>query len=201
MKTVQSTAPTIKAMDVPTLKAHLKIELDQTAEDEYLEGLIQTATEDVETYTCRQIVTATWDLFLDEFPDEHFIVLPYGNLQDVPLTQFAKYKNSSGTETTMTVSTDYLWETNGDQLGRVVLPWSGVRPCVSLWPSNPITIRFVCGWTTADLVPGAIKSAIKLICGDLYENREATLTQVQGNITENKAVKRLLWNHRTWGNW
>ena len=199
MNIVLYTVPTIEPIDLMALKGHLRIELDQTAEDETLEGWIQTAREHVETITRRQLLTATWDLSLDEFPDKDFIVLPFGNLQDVAPTQYVKYKDSDETVTTMTVNTDYIWETNGDGFGRIVLPYGDSWPSFTPWPSNPISIRFVCGWTSAALVPSKIKSAIKLICGDLYENREATLTQAQGNIMDNKTVDRLLWPCRLWG--
>jgi len=68
---------------------------------------------------------------------------------NVSETQSVKYKDSDGTETTMTVTTDYLWETNEDQIGRIVLPYEKSWPTDTLYPSKPITIKFVCGWTSA----------------------------------------------------
>ncbi|MDD5169783.1 MAG: phage gp6-like head-tail connector protein, partial [Syntrophales bacterium] len=68
----------------------------------------------------------------------------------------------------------------------------------TLYPSNPIKIRFVCGWTTAALVPYRIKAAIKMICSKLYESRgEDVLGQT---VTEDKAVDRLLIGERLWDN-
>jgi len=167
-----------------------------TAEDDLLTALIYSARENIEDITRRALLTQTWDYCLDEFPgDKDYIKLPFGNLQSVTSV---KYKDSDGTETTMTVTTDYLVETNGEACGRVVLPYGDSWPTDALYPSNPITIRFVCGWTTAALVPYKIKAAMKLICGDLYKNRDATLTQEQGNVTENKAVMKLLSSARLW---
>ena len=100
------------------------------------------------------------------------------------------YKATDGTITNMTVTTDYLIETNGDQCGRVVLPYGVYWPTTILYPSNPIRIRFVCGWTTAALVPYKIKAAIKMICAKLYEGRgEDVLGQT---VSEDKVVDRLL---------
>jgi uncharacterized phiE125 gp8 family phage protein len=170
-----------------------------TAEDALLTEIITSAREYAEDVTNRAFLTQTWDLYLNEFPAVDYIKLPFGNLQNVPATQSVKYKDHEGTETTLTVTTDYLWETNGPQFGRVVLPYGVSWPSVTLYPSNPITIRFVCGWTTAALMPNKIKSAIKMICADLYENRELQVEGPTRILSVNKTVDRLLWQTTLWG--
>jgi uncharacterized phiE125 gp8 family phage protein len=167
-----------------------------TAEDDLLNSIIMAAREHVEDVTRRQILTATYDYFLQEWPCDDFIALPLGCLQSVTSV---KWKDTDGIETTLTENTDYIVETNGDQYGRIVLPYGGSWPSGTLYPSNPITIRFICGWTAAPLVPGRIKSAILLICADLYENREGQIVaQTNSVINENKTVDRLLWPMRLW---
>ena len=171
-----------------------------STEDTLLTEHIQTARIKVEKMTRRQLLTATWDLFLNEFPDDEPITLPFGNLQTVTHIKYKKSDWASlADDVTLVEDTDYLVEVNGDQHGRIIVAYGKSWPSFTPYPSNPIVIRFICGWTTAALVPPDIKSAIKLICGDLYENREATMTQVQGNITDNKTVDRLLWPCRLWG--
>jgi hypothetical protein len=99
----------------------------------------------------------------------------------------------------MTVTTDYLVETNGDQHGRIVLPYGVSWPSVTLCPSNPITIEFVCGWTTTALIPKSITTAIKMLCAEMYEMRgEPVIGQ---SVIENKTVDRLLASQRLWGEW
>jgi len=95
-------------------------------------------------------------------------------------------------------SNDYLVEKNGEGIGRIVLPYGESWLSDILYPSNPIKIRFVCGWTTAALVPYKIKTAIKMICAGLYEHREDFATQQQGNVKDNPAVMRLLNSARLW---
>lgn len=104
-----------------------------------------------------------------------------------------KWKDTDGTETTLTVGTDYLVETNGEQCGFIVLPYSGSWPTSTLYPSNPITIRFICGWTNAAAVPKNIKRAIKNRAVNLYMNRGDDIT---GNIqvTIDKTYTRLVGN-------
>ena len=167
-----------------------------TAEDDLLTDIIQAAREHVEDITRRALLTQTWDLYLDAFPAEHFIKIPFGNLVSVT---HLKYTDSDGDETTMTVSTDYIVETNGEGIGRIVLPYGVSWPTFTPYSSNPIVIRFVCGWTTAALVPSKIRSAILLIASDLYENREGQIVAMSGSMyQDNKTVQRLLSSARLW---
>lgn len=166
----------------------------QAAEDDLLTAILYAGIEHVENITRRQLLTATWEYYLDEFPEDDFIKIPFGNLASV--TSII-YKDSDGTETTMTVTTDYLVETNGEGIGRIVLPYGESWPSFTAWPSKPITIKFVCGWTSAALVPYSIKAALKLIGTDLYENREGQALS-SFSYQENKAVNALLASSRLW---
>ena len=160
-----------------------------TAEDSALERLRIGARREAEQRTWRALLTQTWYYYLSEFPpDKDFIEIPLGNLQSVTSI---KYKDSDGTETTMTVTTDYLVETNGDGYGRIVLPYGESWPTDVLHPSNPITIEFVCGWTTAASIPEDIVTAILFIAEKRYYHgdREEAL---------NRAIDSLLFIHRLW---
>ena len=165
-----------------------------SVEDDLLTAIITAAREHVEDITRRALLTQTWYYYLDEFPDEDFIKLPFGNLASVTSI---KYKDSDGTETTMTVTTDYLVETNGEGIGRIVLPYGESWPSFTAYPSNPITVEFACGWTAAASIPKKIVAAIKLICSDLYVNREGKVLS-SFDYKENKAVNALLASMRLW---
>lgn len=175
-----------------------------TAEDDLLIRILQSAIDDAEDFTGRQLLTATFKGYLDEFPpDKDYIELPFGNLQSVTSI---KYKDSDGTETTLTENTDYLVETNvdatlgGDQVGRIVLPYGVSWPSVELYPSNPITIEFICGWTSAVYVPSKIKQAILLMAADRYADRGEPIVGAlvtQESRTMN-AVHNLLYAHKLW---
>jgi uncharacterized phiE125 gp8 family phage protein len=140
----------------------------------------------VEGETNRKLLTQTWKLYLDEFPDCDRIRIPFGNLQSVTSV---KYKITDGTETTMTVTTEYLVETNGDQCGYIILPYGVYWPTDQLYPSNPITIEFVCGWTTAALVPRNIRAMMKLYLAKKYEHRGDNF--VGQTVAEDKQLDRL----------
>lgn len=167
-----------------------------SAEDDLLNAIIYAGIEHVQNLTGRKLLTQTWEYYLDEFPDDS-IKIPFGNLQSVTSI---KYKDSDATETTLTENTDYLVECNEDQTGNIVVPYGESWPSFTAYPSKPITIKFVCGWTTAALVPYAIKAALKLICADMYENREGkALTSF--DYKENRTIDALLINYKLFDWW
>lgn len=172
------------------------IRLTATAvEDDLLNSIIKAAREHVEDITRRALLTQSWYYYLDNWPKTNFIKIPFGNLTTTNLS--VKWKDTDGDETTLTLTTDYLIETNGDQCGRIVLPYGESWPSGTLYPSNPIKIAFTCGWTTAALVPYKIKAACLLIAADLYTNREGQVLSSL-NYHENKTVQMLLASSRLW---
>lgn len=164
-------------------------------EDDLLNAIITASREHVEDITRRALLTQTWDYYLDAFPAENFIKIPFGSLQSVT---HIKYTDSDGAQTTMTVTTEYLVETNGEGIGRIILPYGVSWPSFTPYTSKPIVIRFVCGWTTAALVPYKIKAACLMIAADLYSNRESQSVGQAQIYFENKTVQRLLSSSRLW---
>jgi len=187
------TPPVIEPVSLPELKMHLRCDDEDFVEDSLLGSITISGREHVEDITRRHLLSQTWDFNLQGWPGGKSIKLPGGNLQSVTSV---KWKDTDGAETTLTETTDYLVEINGDQCGKIVLPYGGTWPSGSLYPSNPIAIRFVSGWTTVALVPYKIKAACKMICADLYEMRgEPVLGQT---VAINKTTQNLLASSRLW---
>lgn len=138
------------------------------SEDAMLNELITAGRLSLENDTSRKIMEQTIDYYPKYWPDGDRIKLPFGCLTSIVSVS---YKDSAGTTTTMTENTDYLVELNGDQCGFIVLPYQGCWPSDELYVSNPISIRFVCGYATQAEVPVSIKRAIKAACTNLYMNR------------------------------
>jgi uncharacterized phiE125 gp8 family phage protein len=171
METTIKTAATVEPISLDELKYHLRIDLDDTDQDDYLNGLIATAREEAEELTWRKFISQTWYAYLDDWPNEDYIVLPFGSLQSVTAI---KYTDTDGDQSTWTsseyiVGTDYL-------KGRVTLAYGYTWPNTTLYPSNPIQIEFVCGYGDSEAsVPAEIKHAIKMLASEMYENRETSL--------------------------
>jgi uncharacterized phiE125 gp8 family phage protein len=162
----------------------------ETAEATYISNLITVAREYAETVTSRALATQTWDLFLDQFPTKDYIELPKAPLQSVTSVS---YKDSVGTETTMTPNTDYIVDADSF-IGKIFLPYSKSWASFTAFPYNAVKIRFVSGYnTTTNLIPKAIKQAILILIGHWYENREAL-----GNVGDEikMSVNSLLWTKK-----
>lgn len=159
-----------------------------TAEDDDLTDLITDGRLEVENVTRRALLTQEWDYFLDDFPRGDFIRLPFGNLQYVTSVE---YTDTSGSVKMLIEDVDYTVETNGEQIGRIVLPYGVSWPSTTLSSSNPIAIRFVCGWATAALVPKNLKRAVKFVAEDLYYHGDR-----KDNLV--RAINALLASYRLW---
>ena len=166
------------------------------ADDDLLDDIIETATDYVEEIINQKLITQIWEYYLDSFPSENFIKLPFGNLQTTDLE--IVYTDSDGDDTTMTLTTDYLIETNGTQCGRIVLPYGGTWPSFTAYPSKPIKITFACGYGDAGSdVPEKIRTAIKMVATKLYESRGEDVLG-QKIVHEDQTVMRLLASVRLW---
>lgn len=190
-----NTAPSIEPVTIDQLKGHLLHdsssydELAEAAEDETLAELIVAARIEVESDTNRKLITQTWDYYPKYFPCEDRIKIPFGNLQSV--ASFS-YKDSDGDETALSEDTHYIVETNGASCGYVVLPYGETWPSATLYPSNPITITFACGYgDTASDVPAPAKQAIKRACANSWANLGDDAV-VNGTIMKDETYKRLI---------
>ena len=193
------TEPTSEPISLPELKLNARIELTETSEDVLLNSIITASREHVEDITRRALFTQTWAYYLDEWPDNNKIKLPFGNLQTTNLVMSYDEVDTDDSKNTvtMTLTTEYLIEVNGEQCGAIVLPYGETWPSFTHWPTQSIKIQFQCGWTSKLLIPYKIKAAIQLICLDLYSNRENQIVSNQ-DYRENKTVQRLLSSARLW---
>lgn len=141
-----------------------------SAEDTLLTALIQAAREYAEGYLNRALVTQTWELVLDDWPNEDYVELPLPPLQSVT---DIKYKDIAGTESTW-AATNYIVDTDSF-LGRVVLADGCSWPTTTLYPAGGIRIKFVAGYGLAADVPQTTKHALLMLIGHWYKNREVDL--------------------------
>jgi len=163
------TAPTAEPILLADAKLHLKIDSD-TTDDNLITSLIQAAREMAENYTGRAFINQTWEYTLNLFPASEIPLRP------LPLSSITSitYKDTDGTTQTVASS---VYETDTYK-GEAALKYS------QIWPTardiqNSILITFVAGYGTAGAsVPAAIRAAILLILGHLYEHRESVIVGV-----------------------
>lgn len=166
------TAPAEPAVSLEEAKKHLRV--DHTDDDVLIAAYIEAATAHVDGlmgFLGRALVDQVWELVLDAFPaNEIKVPLP-------PLIEVlsVKYDDSAGNEFTVNPS-DYSVD-NVSEPG-----W--ILPAGS-WPAtfdgiNAVRIRYRAGYLDTSSppvtkVPEDIKSAIKLIAGTLYAQRESVV--------------------------
>ncbi len=173
------TAPASEPLSLEEAKLHLRLSTDATAEDDLVASLIVAAREHVETYTNRALITQTWYWKSHGFPCGD-IIIPRPPL--VSITSISYVDSNGASQTWAAGSTGYqLIKPAGPkaQYARVqpsyLIPYPQAR-------SQPeaVTIEYVCGYGDATAVPDSIKSAMRLLIGHWYENREVVNV---GNIT------------------
>jgi uncharacterized phiE125 gp8 family phage protein len=179
-----STAISTEPLTLSEVRLHLRLTSD-TTEDSLLSALITAARDYCEKYTGRAFAAQTLVAYLDDWPSVDYIELPMPPLVSVTSVQ---YKNSAGTETTMTVTTQYLADTDSD-IGRIVLPYGVTWPSYTPYPSNPISITYVAGYTT---LPRQLRQAMLLVIGSMYENRENDIALIGGQYHQTEFAAKAL---------
>lgn len=171
---VLNTAATERSVRVDDLKAHLRI--DHTDQDVMLEGLIEAATLHVESVQNRSLLSTTWDLYLDAWPQGRDILLPRAPLQSVVSVV---HIDDEGTETTMP-SSGYFVDLYSSP-GRIVLSDAGQWPTRDLRPAAGIRIRFVAGYgDSPEAVPADKRHLVKLLAAHWFDNPEP---EIVGSIS------------------
>lgn len=160
--------PGSEPISLDLAKSHLRV--DHNDDDEVIYILIQTAREMVEQRIQRSLITQTRTLKLNYFPRCIDLILPYGPIStdadDIELT----YIDENEDEQTLAQS-DY-WIDSTSKIPKLTVKNS--------WPStfdmpNAVTVVYVAGYGTASDVPKPIRSAMLLIIGHLYENKEQVM--------------------------
>ncbi len=160
--------PTREPLDLDEVKKHLRF--GSTTEDTLLDSWISAARQYIEEQTGRQIMTATWELWLTGSPAVGVIELPHPPLQSVISVAY----DADGEQT---------FDAAGYQTAAPAGPFCS-RGRVSLlsgsaWPTftsatqpNALRIRYTAGYgSTPGDVPDLIKSAMYLLIGHFHRNR------------------------------
>jgi len=184
-----------------------------TTQDPLLKSLLTAARQHIETAILhRALLTQTWQLFLDAFPNAQWFLEPQGQPVDsrigprwrgLDLTRLelpmptlqtvtsVKYIDVNGAQQTMP-SGDYAVDTKQDP-GVIQLLAGKSWPTAKVQTPNAVTVEYVAGYgVTAASVPEAVKTGIKMLVGELFENRMPP----DAAIDELPWLDRLLASHR-----
>ena len=162
MALIRIAAPASEPLTLAEAKLHCRV--DGTDEDALITALIVAAREQAEHETGRALITQTWELVHDSFPDA--FVLRKSPIQSV--TSLKYLDAATGAEQTLDPA-DYLLDKDNEP-GYLVPAYGKAWPAT--WPvPNAVRCLYVCGYVDAAAVPQAIKQWMLLAIGTMYENR------------------------------
>lgn len=169
-KYVLITAPASEPISLNEAKLHLRV--SNTLEDSVITNLIIVARQWVENYTWRPLITQTIDVVFDTLESKELII----NKSPIQSVTSIKYIDQDGTEQTLDTN-KYVVDLLG-QPGRIKLDAiPNTKDTL-----NAYKIRIVCGYANAASVPQLYKSAMLLLIGHLYENKQQVQSQTLSEI-------------------
>jgi uncharacterized phiE125 gp8 family phage protein len=175
---------------VTLAEAKLHLRVDHDSDDTLILALVQAARESVESYTGRTLVSSSYYGYADT-------VDAYGwELTKCPVTSVTAitYKDENNAAQTW-AATNYILNSTRTP-ARIGLSDSSTTPS-TYGGNHDWTIEFICGYANAAQVPAAIKAAMLLMLGHLYEHRESVVIGVTASEVP-MTVKYLLDPYIIW---
>jgi uncharacterized phiE125 gp8 family phage protein len=187
MALVLTSGPALEPVTVAEAKAHLRI--DGSAEDGLLGSLILTSRLHVEAALGLALITQSWTVVLDQWPERADVAIA---LRPVQTISNVRVLAADGTPETLSASS-YIFEGRG-------VPPRLVRTGTA-WPkpgraAAGIEINLTAGYGPAAAdVPAPIRQALLLLVAHWYEHRDPIEIGLQGTAVP-KAVSDLLGPYR-----
>lgn len=186
------TQPASEPITLTEAKLHCKVDHDD--DDALITNLIQAAREEAEHELNRPLITQTWELTLDAFPDVE-IALGKANVLAITSVTYIDEAGDSQTIAAENYSLD-----NADTASCWVLPAEDYEWPTTLDTANAMAVRFTCGYgASAAAVPGTIKAWMLIRIGSLYKHREDFVAGISVTKLPEQFTDRLLDRFRVYG--
>jgi len=162
-------SPTKKVVTLSEMRDLLRLDSGDHSEDSLLENIIASATEYVQGISGKQLLTATYDLKLCDFPSRH-IVWRKPPLQSIVSVSYIDF---SGATQTVDPS-DYVVEPGNEHQHGFIRPADGkCWPC-SRGDEGSVIVRGVCGFGDDRCdVPEVYRQQIRMLAYSWFNNRSA----------------------------
>ena len=161
MRLEQSTAPTIEPVTLAEVKNYCRI--DEDRDDALIDSLIEAARDQVETRAGRQLITATWNMYLPDFPS--IIRLPRPPLQSVTSITYVDSAGDAQTES----ATVYTADTKSEP-GLIHEAYSQSWSTHRADADDVVTVTYVAGYGDAGTdVPEELKIALMMLVRSVYD--------------------------------
>ncbi len=170
MPLILISGPLAEPVTLAEAKAHCRIDHDD--EDTLIASLILAARLHIERNLDLALISQSWSLLLDSWPEARDIELPLAPLLGV---QAIRIHDSTGNATTLSPA-DYTVDTIS-RYPRIVFN-SGAKTPNPEQTINGIEIAITIGYgTEADDVPAPIRHALKMLVAYWYEAREPAIIE------------------------
>jgi uncharacterized phiE125 gp8 family phage protein len=170
--------PAVEPISLAEARLHLRLDTTGSPaahpDDTLVTALITAARQHVEAVTARALITQTWEQQHSDFPVGDRIGLEVGPTLSVTSV---KYYDIAGALQTLDTSVYRVLSPVGDH----ALPATVELVDGQQWPavatrSDAMQIRFSAGYgASSSAVPAPLRSAMLLLIGAWYENREAVI--------------------------
>jgi uncharacterized phiE125 gp8 family phage protein len=163
-----------------------------TTVDPEIRRYISTARVHVENFIGRKLINQTWDWKHDAAPCGAYLELPFPTVSSITSISYIDSDGNTQTWDAANYQTDLP---AGDWSAPArIAPAQGVSwPTVNAYRFNVFTVRFVCGYgAAASSVPAPIRSAMLMLIGHWYANRESVVVGTSAQEMPD-GVTQMLW--------
>lgn len=178
----QSTAPTADPVTLAEVKNFCRI--DEDRDDALLADLITTAIRDIENRVGRQLITATWKLYLGDFPSDGPIRLPRPPLRSISTIT---YVDTNGTTQTEAAAVYAAAVDIKSEPGTVRPAYGQVWSSHRCGAQDRVIVTYSAGYgDTAASVPDDLRLAIMLLVRAWYDQEpepKAVASLVQSRVS------------------
>ena len=164
--------PQTEPITLDEAKAHLRLEYDFSDDDDYITALIRAARQYTERHSSLLLISQTWKLSLDRFPDRSRMPIEIRR-RPVSDVYAIEYIDEAGVKAVLPAS---KYKVDIDSYIARVTPIYEESWPVARCETNAVEVFFTAGFENSpEGVPAHLKQGMLLLIGHLYENREDSI--------------------------
>lgn len=185
------------AEDLESVKRWCNIVEGNTVTDDMLEDMIKAATRYVERHQRRQLLSATYTAYLDDWPESGTIEirdkLPIQSITSV------QYKDVNAATQTVTATNYHTSLASYHSPARIIPIWGYTWPELQEGAVERVIITLTAGYGALSTLPMTTRAAIRYFVGQMVEYREPVVTGTI--VAEMPFTVRMAMDADCWGSY
>lgn len=158
--------------EIARVRAWCNLTEDNTTGDDLLHEMILVAVGEIEKYQRRQLLSATYTAYLDDWPESGVIEIR----DKLPITAISavKYKadDGSGTLTTVTASNYHTSLASYHSPARIVPISTYTWPTLATGYVERVQVSLTAGYGSTESIPMTTRAALRYLVAQMVEVRE-----------------------------